>query len=124
MMADPHFTGNACLSKAPTPIFEQAAQLYARQHDNIFWIREPNPPGYHVPIADAAKLLAKNVRLERVMRGWSQETLAELAGLHRSFVGAIERYEHNITLATVEKLAKAFDLTVAELLTPHSFNTR
>jgi transcriptional regulator with XRE-family HTH domain len=58
------------------------------------------------------------------MRGWSQETLAELAGLHRSFVGSIERYEHNITLATVEKLANAFDLTVAELLTPHSFNTR
>ena len=123
-MADPHSTGNACLSKTPTPPFVQNEPLYARQHGNIFWIREPNPPGYHVPIADAAKLLAKNVRLERVMRGWSQETLAELAGLHRSFVGAIERYEHNITLATVEKLAKAFDLTVAELLTPHSFKTR
>ena len=123
MMADPHSTGFVCLSKTPTPPFVQTGHLYARQQDNIFWIREPNPPGYHVPIADAAKLLAKNVRLERVMRGWSQETLAELAGLHRSFVGAIERYEHNITLATVEKLANAFDLTVAELLTPHSFNT-
>ena len=122
-MADLHSTGFVCLSKTPIPPFVQTGHLYARQHDNIFWIREPNPPGYHVPIADAAKLLAKNVRLERVMRGWSQETLAELAGLNRSFVGAIERYEHNITLATVEKLAKAFDLTVAELLTPHSFNT-
>ena len=123
-MADPHSTGFVCLSKTPTPPFVRTRHLYARKQDNIVWIREPNPPGYHVPIADAAKLLAKNVRLERVMRGWSQETLAELAGLHRSFVGAIERYEHNITLATVEKLAKAFDLTVAELLTPHSFNTR
>ena len=122
-MANPHSTGFVCLSKTPTPPFVQTGQLCARQQDNIVWIREPNPPGYHVPIADAAKLLAKNVRLERVMRGWSQETLAELAGLHRSFVGAIERYEHNITLATVEKLANAFDLTVAELLTPHSFNT-
>ena len=55
------------------------------------------------------------------MRGWSQETLAELAGLNRTFVGAIERCEHNSTLATVEKLAKAFDLSVAELLTPHTF---
>jgi len=101
----------------------QTGHLYARQYDNIFWIHEPNPPGYRVPIADSVKLLAKNVRLERVMRGWSQETLAELAGLHRSFVGAIERYEHNVTLATVEKLAMAFDLSVTELLRPHKFNS-
>ncbi len=123
MMADPHSTGFVCLSKTPTPSFMRTGHLYARQHDNIFWIREPNPPGYHVPIADSVKLLAKNVRLERVMRGWSQETLAELAGLHRSFVGAIERYEHNVTLATVEKLAMAFDLSVTELLRPHRFNS-
>jgi ribosome-binding protein aMBF1 (putative translation factor) len=123
MLADPHFTGNACLSKTPTPQFVQAERLYARQHDNIFWIHEPDPPSYRAPIADTVKLLAKNVRLERVIRGWSQETLAELAGLHRSFVGSIERYEHNVTLATVEKLANAFDLSVTELLTPHKFNT-
>jgi XRE family transcriptional regulator, regulator of sulfur utilization len=123
MMADPHSTGFLCLSKTPTPPFVQTGHFYARQQDNIFWIREPNPPGYHVPIADTTKLLAKNVRLERVMRGWSQETLAELAGLNRSFVGAIERCEHNTTLATVEKLAKAFDLSVTELLAPHKFNT-
>jgi ribosome-binding protein aMBF1 (putative translation factor) len=122
-MADLHSTGFVCLSKTPTPPFVRTRHLYARKQDNIVWIREPNPPGYHVPIADTTKLLAKNVRLERVMRGWSQETLAELAGLNRSFVGAIERCEHNTTLATVEKLAKAFDLSVTELLAPHKFNT-
>jgi hypothetical protein len=37
-------------------------------------------------------------------------------------VGAIERCEQNSTLATVEKLAKAFGLSVAELLTQHTFN--
>ncbi len=121
-MADPHFTGIVCLSKTPTPTFIRTGHLYPRQHDNIFWIHEPNPPGYRVPIADAVKLLAINVRLERVMRGWSQETLAELAGLHRSFVGAIERCEHNATLATVEKLANAFELSVTDLLMPHKFN--
>ena len=123
-MADPHSTGIVCLSKTPTPPFVQTGPLYARQHDDIFWIREPSPPGYHVPIADAARLLAQNVRLERVIRGWSQETLAELAGLHRSFVGAIERCEHNTTLATVEKLANAFDLSVTELLRPHTFKSK
>ena len=40
------------------------------------------------------------------------------AGLDRTFVGAIERAERNITLASAEKLAKAFGMTVADLLTP------
>ena len=122
-MASSHSTGSACRSKTPTPLFEHAAPGYARQHDHSIWIHEPGPPGYRVPIADATRLLAKNIRLERVIRGWSQETLAELAGLDRSFVGAIERCEHNTTLATVEKLANAFDRSVAELLTPHRFST-
>jgi len=46
------------------------------------------------------------------------ERLAEIAGLDRTFAGAVERAERNITLATAEKLAKAVDMTVAELLTP------
>ncbi|HHH43904.1 MAG TPA: XRE family transcriptional regulator [Gammaproteobacteria bacterium] len=56
------------------------------------------------------------IRLLRVARGWSQETLAAVAGLDRTFVGAIERAERNITLVSAEKIAKAFDMTVAELL--------
>lgn len=59
-----------------------------------------------------------NVRLLRVAHGWSQETLALNAGLDRTFVGAVERAERNITLASAEKIAKAFGLTVADLLTP------
>jgi len=50
---------------------------------------------------------------------WSQETLALNAGLDRTFVGAIERAERNITLASAEKVAKAFGMTVADLLTPY-----
>lgn len=123
MMAESHFTGSVRLYESPYPLFGRAAPAYARQSGRVFWIREPDRPGYRVPVADAVKLLAKNVRLERALRGWSQETLAELAGLNRTFVGAIERCEQNSTLATVEKLAKAFDLSVAELLTPHTFNT-
>jgi transcriptional regulator with XRE-family HTH domain len=62
------------------------------------------------------------IRLLPVSRGWSQETLAEIAGLDRTAVGTIERAERNITLATAEKIAKAFDMTVAELLTPYDIN--
>jgi len=54
-----------------------------------------------------------------VAHSWSQETLALNAGLDRTFVGAIERAERNITLASAEKIAKAFGLTVADLLTPY-----
>jgi len=122
MMADSHFTGSVRLYESPYPLFERAATAYSRQPGKVFWIREPGRPNYQAPVADVVKLLAKNVRLERVLRGWSQETLAELAGLNRTFVGAIERCEHNSTLATVEKLAKAFGLSVAELLTRHRFD--
>jgi ribosome-binding protein aMBF1 (putative translation factor) len=67
-------------------------------------------------VADITRRLAHNIRLLRTARGWSQEVLAELAGLDRSYVGAIERAEHNVSLASVEKFAKAFDITVAELI--------
>jgi len=60
-----------------------------------------------------------NVRLLRVAHGWSQEALALNAGLDRTFVGAIERAERNITLASAEKIANAFGMTVADLLTPY-----
>ncbi len=70
------------------------------------------------PVSESAKWLEKNARLLRVVHGWSQETLALNAGLDRTFVGAIERAERNITLATAEKLAEALGMTVADLLTP------
>ena len=121
-MADSYFTGSVRLYESPYPLFGRAAPGYSRQSGKVFWIREPGRTNYQSPVADVVKLLAKNVRLERVLRGWSQETLAELAGLNRTFVGAIERCEHNSTLVTVDKLAKAFGLSVAELLTQQRFN--
>jgi len=59
-----------------------------------------------------------------VAHGWSQETLALNAGLDRTFVGTIERAERNITLASAEKIAKAFDMTVADLLAPCDISKR
>ncbi|MFZ0928871.1 MAG: helix-turn-helix transcriptional regulator [Syntrophobacteraceae bacterium] len=58
----------------------------------------------------------QRVRQERTRRGLSQEQLAELAGVHRTYIGMIERAEKNITLESIEKLAKALDLTPEELL--------
>ena len=52
----------------------------------------------------------------RMMRGWSQEMLAERAGLDRSYVGDVERARRNIGLDSLERLADAFGLSVQELL--------
>ena len=83
-------------------------------------VREPDPPYYgitpHKSEATLRERLARNVRLLRVMRGWSQEVLAQEAGLERTYVGAVERAERNLTLASMEKLARALGVEVGELL--------
>ena len=56
------------------------------------------------------------VREERKRLGISQEKLGELAGIHRTYVGMIERGEKNITLSNIFKVAKALGLNPSELL--------
>lgn len=60
--------------------------------------------------------LAKNVRNLRVKNGMSQELLAEKCGLHRTYIGSIERGERNATLSTLEVLAETFNVSIALLL--------
>lgn len=67
----------------------------------------------HEPIL---KIFAYNVQHLRKEKKLSQEKLAEKAGLHRTYIGMIERSEKNITLLNIEKIAKALDTTVPELL--------
>ncbi len=58
----------------------------------------------------------KRIQLLRKERGLSQEKLAEEVGLHRTYIGMIERGEKNITLKNIEKLAKGLKLNIKELL--------
>ena len=65
------------------------------------------------------KLLVKfgqQVREERIRQGYSQEELAELADVHRTYIGMIERAEKNITLKNIEKIANALKIKPEELL--------
>lgn len=62
------------------------------------------------------EVLAKNVRLIRNDFGWSQEKLADEAGLHRTYIGSIERAERNVSIDNIEKLARALKVKAHELL--------
>ena len=57
-----------------------------------------------------------NIRRIREERGLSQEELAALAGLHRAYVGQIERGEKNIGLKNLEKIAKALGVDIRVLV--------
>jgi transcriptional regulator with XRE-family HTH domain len=62
------------------------------------------------------KNFAANLRREREARGLSQESLAHEAGLHRTYVGSVERGERNISIDNVERLAKALGVEPADLM--------
>ena len=58
----------------------------------------------------------KKVREERLKKGISQERLCELAKVHRTYIGMIERAEKNITLTNMEKIARALGKKVSDLV--------
>lgn len=64
----------------------------------------------------ARELVAQNIRELRNERGWSQDELAARAGLHRTYIGTIERAEQSITVDSMEKLAAALNVKVGRLL--------
>ena len=66
--------------------------------------------------ADIRMVVGNNVRRLRERRGWSQEQLGFEAGLHRNYVGGIERGERNVGLINVSKLAKALGVRPRTLL--------
>lgn len=59
----------------------------------------------------------EKVRAERLKQNLSQEKLAAKAGVHRTYIGMIERAEKNITLGNIEKIAKALKININEMLT-------
>lgn len=65
------------------------------------------------PTLKAFGIHLRNLRLEQ---GLSQEELASLAGLHRTYIGGVERGERNPTLVTLVKIAKALGLSIPSLI--------
>jgi transcriptional regulator with XRE-family HTH domain len=57
----------------------------------------------------------QKIREERAKLGLSQEELASRAGVHRTYIGMIERAEKNITLENIEKIAKALKISISKI---------
>lgn len=61
-------------------------------------------------------ILAENLRNLRRSQNLSQDELAVKCGLHRTYIGSVERCERNVTLSSLEMLAAALGVSVPELL--------
>jgi transcriptional regulator with XRE-family HTH domain len=66
--------------------------------------------------SNARRIFAQRLRQIRQIKGLSQEELADMAGLHRTYVGSVERSERNVSIDNMERLAKALEVDITELL--------
>ena len=65
---------------------------------------------------DPKKKFGERIRTFRREAGWSQEELAAACGLHRTYVGAVERGERNVSLINILRLARALRVKPADLM--------
>ncbi len=68
------------------------------------------------------QILANNIRNFRQSTNISQEELADLCGLHRTYISDIERCARNVSIDNIERIANAFNITASELLKEEGIN--
>lgn len=66
--------------------------------------------------ADLQERFGLRIREMRTRRGFSQEAFADICEIHRTFMGSIERGERNVTLNTLDRLAKGLQVPMSRLL--------
>ncbi len=64
----------------------------------------------------ARLILAENIKKARLEKGLSQEALAEVCELHRTYIGSVERGERNISIDNIERIAKALRISMSKLV--------
>jgi transcriptional regulator with XRE-family HTH domain len=69
---------------------------------------------------DLQRILGENLRAYRQARGLSQEAFADVLGVHRTYMGSVERGERNVTLRTLERIAERIGKEPLSLLQPRS----
>lgn len=69
-------------------------------------------------------VVAENIRSRRQSLELSQEAFADICGLHRTYIGAIERGERNVTVNTLARVAEALGCSAIDLLSPKNPNKK
>lgn len=72
-------------------------------------------PGYSGSDAELLQQFGAGIKVRREKLGFSQEELAERAGLHRTYIGGIEQGRRNLSLLNIMKIARALNLPPEEL---------
>lgn len=67
-------------------------------------------------VGDLQKVVGRNLRAYRMEKGLSQEDFAEVVGVHRTYMGALERGERNLTLQSLESIAEVIGVDPVDLL--------
>ncbi len=67
---------------------------------------------------DLQRIVGENLRAYRQVHGINQEDFADMLGMHRTYMGSIERGERNLSLRKVEQIAARLDLEPRVLLRP------
>jgi len=67
---------------------------------------------------DILKYIGKKITSLRKSRGMTQEELGDKAGLHWTYIGGVERGEKNLTIKSLEKIARALNVSLKDLLSP------
>jgi len=70
---------------------------------------------------DLQQTVGRNLRAYRAAKGLSQEAFADVLGFHRTYMGGIERGERNLTLKSIERIAKRIDVDPLTLLDARAF---
>jgi transcriptional regulator with XRE-family HTH domain len=84
---------------------------------------KPKPPTKLPDPSNLRDVVAFNLRLLRVGKGWSQEVLAFECGLDRTYVSAVERSRWNVSLSNIEAFSKALEVQPWVLLMPPETGT-
>jgi DNA-binding XRE family transcriptional regulator len=96
---------------------ETDCTAYHLTYAHLTCVDEENQAQDHLGVQNlkARRLLGRNVRELREKHGWSQERLAEIADLHRNYIGNVERGEQNISIDNITTIARALGVTPAKL---------
>ena len=90
--------------------------MYLMQVRTLVKVRRDNHSLEDTSLSDVLKRFGRKLRRLREPKGISQEKLAELAGLHRTYVSLVERGACNISLLNIEKLATSLGVPLAKLM--------